>query len=407
MRLHLFKKMILEDYFFSVYNDEAIKSDINEAYLGFIVIKPLPNTIFGRTCLVTYESSEKRHYTCNVRYSVNLAGVKLTVESVAFQEQDSIVAACATSALWSVFHVTCRSNNHYLPSPVELTKSALENYPLKNRYFPNYGLNLEQMAQAIRKVNLDPLCIEPQNTAILKKAIYSYLQCGIPILMGIEIRNIIDGGYIGLHAVSILGYSIGQTESEFKSDAIEELYCHDDQVGCFVRMSFKGNDLAITCGWTIGGIEQEAKVTCLLIAQYNKLRIEYSTIYEYIYWLNNLFSKFKWGKLSWDTFIILSNDLKSKLLAENILPFQKKKEIMTTELPKYVWQSTLSINNKKRIRIIFDATGISQDSLILTDIVYDEEFYNILRILFKILKDQFPNFSVILQYLSEHFTDER
>ncbi len=406
MRLHFFKKVFSEESFYSFNDNILSKAEINDSYLGFTVIKPLPNTIFGRTCLATYESADRRHYTCKRNYDVNLAGIHLNIESVAYQEQDSVVAACATSALWSVFQVTSRIFNHYLPTPVELTKLALENLPLRNRFFPNNGLNLEQLAQAIRKVNLDPLCIEPTNTSDLKKAIYAYLQVGIPILMGIEIKNLNDGSIIGLHAVSILGYSLKQTKSNFISDDIDELYCHDDQVGCFVRMSFKKKNLMISCGWIRGEKEQEALIKCLLVAQYEKIRIEFSHIYEYVYTLRNIFSIFNWGVNKWDTALMLSNNLKESIIKEPSLPNEKKKALIIKELPKYIWQAIFSIDNKKKISIIFDATGISQDSLIVTDIVYDKDFYNEMIEILNIMQNN-SNLSIIISHLIEYFSYQK
>jgi len=128
---------------------------LQQSYLGFVVVKPLPETVIGRTCLEAYPSDNgRRHYPIRRKYSVNLFGCQLSIKSLAFQEQDSVAAACATSALWSEFQGTGRLFQHAIPSPIEITKAATSGFPLSTRSLPSKGLNIIQMAQAIRSVGL-------------------------------------------------------------------------------------------------------------------------------------------------------------------------------------------------------------------------------------------------------------
>ena len=159
IRLHFFSMPITKSDFEDVLqknNLEKMKS-FQENYLGFIVTKPLPQTIIGRTCLATYGSDgDRRHFPINRKYEVCLAGIPLEVSSLAYQEQDRVVAACATSALWSVLHSTGKLFQHAIPSPVEITKAATHQLPVQSRYFPNNGLTGYQIAQAVRSVGLEP-----------------------------------------------------------------------------------------------------------------------------------------------------------------------------------------------------------------------------------------------------------
>lgn len=135
----------------------SLKESLQQNYLGFIVVKPLPMTIIGRTCLVTYpkEGGKDRYFPIIRKYNVNLFGINLSVKSLAFQEQDNVVAACAASALWSVLHGTGILFQHSILSPGEITKEATKQLPIETRTFPNKGLSVEQMAHAIQSVNLD------------------------------------------------------------------------------------------------------------------------------------------------------------------------------------------------------------------------------------------------------------
>jgi hypothetical protein len=86
-------------------NDKSLLTadQLRQSYLGFVVIKSLPQTIVGRTCLRPYDENEQRHFPIKRKYTADLFGIDLEVETLSLQEQDSVIAACATSALWSAF----------------------------------------------------------------------------------------------------------------------------------------------------------------------------------------------------------------------------------------------------------------------------------------------------------------
>jgi hypothetical protein len=190
-RLHIFKTPFLSDQFSSFLAGEIgsalSEKTLQDSYLGFIVLKPLPETFIGRTCLATYDSdSGRRSFPTTRRYDTHLFGTSLFIDSVAFQEQDKIVAACATSALWSVFQSTGKLFHHSIPSPVEITRAATFSNDV-TRSFPNSGLNLEQMATAIRMVSLEPFVVEVRRPHVLKATAYAYLRGHVPLLLSVDL----------------------------------------------------------------------------------------------------------------------------------------------------------------------------------------------------------------------------
>ena len=146
-RLHFFAVKITEAMFDAWLRGEAsaqFQKQLQKSYIGFIVVKPLPKTIIGRTCLKTYPDDNNRLYFPALRtYKVNLFGMPLEItDTLAFQEQDSVASACATSALWSTFQATGKLFQHRIPSPVEITKAALVRFPMDERDLPNHGLSV-------------------------------------------------------------------------------------------------------------------------------------------------------------------------------------------------------------------------------------------------------------------------
>ena len=65
---------------------ETVERELKEAYLGFIVVRPLPAAPVGRTVLRSYLETGKRRYPHTVRYPVHLCGLTLQVEGIAFQQ---------------------------------------------------------------------------------------------------------------------------------------------------------------------------------------------------------------------------------------------------------------------------------------------------------------------------------
>jgi homospermidine synthase len=132
-RFHFFKIDISEDQFRSFLEKEPkekCSEILGSNYLGFIVVKPLMQTIIGRTCLKTYDESTDRHNLIRHRYNVNLFGIDLTVDPWRFRNKTALLRLAQTSALWSAFHATGRLFQHPIPSPSAITELATRTNPL-------------------------------------------------------------------------------------------------------------------------------------------------------------------------------------------------------------------------------------------------------------------------------------
>jgi hypothetical protein len=116
-----------------------------KSYLGFTVARPLPGAVIGRTALITYPNDGgRRHYTALRAYKANFFGIELQVQSLAFQEQDKALAACATVALWSCFHKASELFQTPAPTPAEITRAA-NRLVNQVRPLPSHGLEVHQM----------------------------------------------------------------------------------------------------------------------------------------------------------------------------------------------------------------------------------------------------------------------
>ena len=402
-RLHFFSIAFNKEEFVSLLNNTNYPSehlsidDFKNKYIGFVVLKPLPYTIIGRTCLKTYPINEKRFFPVIRNYDVNLVGITLNVNSIAYQEQDGTVSACATSALWSVFQTTALMFQHPIPSPVKITKSAIKFFPYSNRHFPNKGLTPEQMAHAIRNVDLEPFLINANNYSILKATIYAYLKAKIPLILGIDLIDTTNDMSMGRHAVNITGYRNSENLEKFdgekfylSSSRIEKIYVHDDQIGPFARMEFNRTDNCLTTTWNdnrgnIGNVKGKPEI--VIIPLYHKIRIPFEVILKLTYQLDLIIKKiddnFNLGlnAIEWDIHLISNNDYKSEII-NSTLKKDLKIQSLLSRFPKYIWKVS-AISGDEKLDLIFDTTDIEQGKIFIQTIPFSEYLYNLFKLIAK------------------------
>lgn len=427
-RLHFFSMEIDTDHFEEVLqspSDSGERKDLLESYLGFVVVKPLPETIIGRTCLKTFpDDGGRRNYPITRRYRANLFGLNLEVHSLAFQEQDKVVAACSTSALWSILQGTGRIYQHHIPSPVEITKMATTHsppVPPETRSLPSNGLSVSQMAHAISNLRMSPYFVSPENIDLLKNNVYAYLRGHIPILMVFSLVDCCDDGFTtersGIHAVAITGYSLGEKKAKpfasrrgkpgflSRASRVDKFYVHDDQVGPFVRMEFfeepfeyksfagrkKSSPYSMSTSWKC--IENRkgfarAVPLAIMVPLYHKIRIPFSTIMESVLSLDRIIEdirskakKLLRERLEWDVRLTTINEVKSDISDKIHLRWEVRREVLLKEMPRFLWRATAWCEKDEVVDLLFDPTDIEQGSFLNHAVFYNDDLIAILKAL--------------------------
>ena len=364
-------------------------------YLGFSVIRPLPNAIFGRTVLKTYPESVTRKYPATRPYAANLYGAELTVDSLAFQEQDTVVAACATVALWSAFQKTSELFGSRRPTPAEITRLATAS-TFHSRPMPSRGLSLAQMARAIKDVGLEPEVIEARPGVPMLSLIYGYLTFGIPVVLGIEIEG------HGAHAVTVTGYSLTDSlhltyehenpphlEPNRIGLRIDQLFLHDDGFGPFVKVATVAQKLPVKQGsvirfegtWNLpsanGKKPKPAKLVPLyaIVPTYHKIRLTFLDVQPWIVGINSVALQTMANRSAseWETCLISNSQLKHAVKDWG-LGQAKLEEMLYKPLPRFLWRATLRISRAPALELIFDATGIARSFSVVAAVFRHEGF---------------------------------
>jgi hypothetical protein len=390
-RLHFFKTAISDADVKGILDGSSGKSfaDMQDDYLGFIVVKPLPLRFFGRTCLRTYPAEKGRQFTCLRDYSVDLAGDRLTVRSLAFQEQDREVAACATSAIWSALHKTAHAFGFHVPTPSEITNLADDGPVGSKRNIPNNGLTVEEIGRAIRHSGLEVEILRAESLDAVRQYMYAYLAADLPVIL-VHMLRAADGDAIGAHAATAAGYCLdeGGQAPQLYSSRITKLYLHDDQAGPFSRARFTaGNQLETRFPDRRGPVtaqplpfdpeDPDGGAYTLVVPVYPKMRVSATEVFRYFAKLYDLFATLRLDpdKLEWEIRAISNSDYKQRLA--KLEGFHSDKlRIRGRGLPKFLWLISAHREGVIVFDLLLDATGIRDADLLATTMFYGKEEQN-------------------------------
>ncbi|MFK7859418.1 MAG: hypothetical protein AB8B64_11365 [Granulosicoccus sp.] len=261
-RLHFFSQSVTRQQFtLAVSGDQDVLAQLRSSYLGFTVIRPISAAPLGCTVLTWYpdEVRPTRRVTSPSRdYHCHLAGIRLSVKGLAWQQQDSAVGACATVGLWSMLHASSFDNDHSAPTTAQITEAAHQTAVTGARVFPSNGLTIIQLLEAIKRYHMAPFAmngdIQPQAVTIpavniarsagfskerFASTCASFIRSGYPVLaIGQSAGN-------GRHAVCITGFreeppgEVAPRAVKAADESIVHVYIHDDNLGPNVRFAVR------------------------------------------------------------------------------------------------------------------------------------------------------------------------
>jgi len=395
-RLHFFRRELTDESFGQLVSAQQQDDTLQRDYLGFVVVRPLPQTIIGRCVLKAYDDDggARRHFPVNRRYNISLFGLDLYIDGLAYQEQDTVLAACATVALWSAFHRTGDLFGTAVPTPAVITQAATQavNSVHYGRPIPQHGLRVEEMCAAIRHNGLEPEAINLQRTPNVPvvSLLYGYMRMGLPAILIVEIPG------RGWHAITLTGYSLlsnGYRMQEVPGNPtiapmvglrIDKFYGHDDQIGPNAKLVIQDSpspkpvqtDCAIRfeSTWTDAHGDHCLYPVAVTVPIYNKIRLTFLEVQAWITPLHALFSGVlpEPVRIEWDVHLILSNDLKRELKNDPNLGSSVRESLLFTHHPRFWWRATMLYAGLPFCHLLFDATGIAR-SFPLTTVIWPVE----------------------------------
>ncbi|HEX3465251.1 MAG TPA: hypothetical protein VHS78_14480 [Candidatus Elarobacter sp.] len=393
-RVHFFTEEFEERTFEAqIIGEGRSAEDFARSYVGFTVVRPLPEAIIGRTVLRAYPENVRdgaRRYNAVVDTRVNLYGIDLSIcDSLPFQQQDSVIAACATVSLWSAFAATSKLFGTDVPRAAEITRSATSG-KFQERVFPTAGLTLEQICTAVRANQLEPEVFTLDDPAVpILSWIRAYLEMGLPALMLVKLPDGRD------HSVTIAGYrcsnsvihereGVGeQHEAPSAGRRIVTLYCHDDNICPFARYQIAKRD----DGTIVFNVDEYAalgngetstvEIGNIVVPIYHKIRLGFASIQGWVTVLDSLLPEILnpsvSGRREWDVRLLrneqLKNEVRSLPLARSI-----KHDLLAEAQPRFIWCVVLrAAPGVELLRLHLDATGFARSMPLRRAVIYDEK----------------------------------
>jgi len=435
-RIHFFDDEITSSEFAEGFENKSKQfvSKLDNSYLGFIVIRPIVNAFLANISLIPYRKFDgnPEYKILTNKNNISLFGIDLTVNTIPLQEQDKVVAACATSAVWCLLNASNHIHKNYLPSPSAITKAAEPLYDLSTRIFPNKGLTPGQVSKSLKEYGLESTILSFDNKKLegkeldekaeldlieIKENIYSHIQNDIPILLGGDIYAKNSDGkaeLLGKHLVCVLGFKL-ENDNNIKNDEdlklkahfIESLYIHDDRYGPYLKVDLKfedwecENDNKKQKGLVVilndGGCKHLFMPDLLIFGLYHKVRIPYTKadyICKRLHAVIDQICEFTKTQLdeenefkekikiyssilnsTWKIELTTNNKLKSEIL-ENESWYSSsqgayKKHFLAMNMPRYIWRVKIEQAGVLISELHLDATEVPDGNILFSYIAYN------------------------------------
>ena len=179
-------------------------------YLGYSVIRPVPERCLGRTVIDPYlvgRNVSAGFYTMRTPFRLHCSGHLLTTHGYPYMSQDTDVTVCAHATLWGVCRYLSERHSTYAELlPYDLVRLTA---PTVGRVTPYRGMTYQDYSKILSDFGCHPVIILAKNpttaTTIMPEAlqeIYSYIESGLPVLA--SLHNAAVGG----HVAALVGHTL-------------------------------------------------------------------------------------------------------------------------------------------------------------------------------------------------------
>lgn len=260
-----------------------------EAYLGFLVKKPLPGAPVGRTVLPPPHDDNGGFSFVRLPATAHIAGVPLPVSGLPFQQQDMGVSACASTAVWTSLQNMRGFETLRSVTPTHVTQFGAASGLPSGRAMPSEGLTLGQMCQAIHAVELAPNVLTGANATSIAKQLFTIGRSGFaPVLL----LECLEHQRSHHHAVTMAGYRLRPVSpTDARGDqfvkvsevalTLSEVFVHDDRIGPYVAatLSTENHYLVLEERPLAGaGCELRWRLRNVIVPLHQKIRLSFGAL---------------------------------------------------------------------------------------------------------------------------------
>ncbi|WP_292946929.1 hypothetical protein [Olleya sp. UBA1516] len=374
IRVSLFSNSIKYEDFLKSENHQ----DLNERYLGFFILRPTINALFGRSIISPEAFEENDYKLCLCRTESLVNGVKLDVDGFPHSSQDGETIKCAETTIWGLMEYFGNKYPDYKPALPAKIHKAIERFSYQ-RQLPSNGLTMDQISFALKEFGFGTrIYAEKPYGKEIFTIIDSYIESGIPIMLGLE------SGDIG-HVVVAIGKQYTK-EVDWENVTKESLEFQGDSISYFETSSIPAkyviqddNDIPYklisldTPGEHYEDKDcKEYKIDSIVIPLYQKIYLESVIAKELILEIikdDHIGYKFD-EEFVFRFYLTSSRSFKNHIISSNEITSDLKTTILLTKMPKFIWigefynKETFNEEIKVALGIILlDATEANQESI--------------------------------------------
>lgn len=355
-------------------NTEVL-DEIKEAYLGFMVLRPIFPGIVGRTALSprALQTPLSDIRICKAPIKNSIIGQDVTIRAFPHSSQDSELMTCAETTIWSLMEYFGNKYPEYNPIlPSKIHKILdLKAY---QRHIPSEGLLYTDISYVLQSSSFGCKVYSKQTYSndVFRRIFSSYIESGIPL--GVAVTGTHNGKRIG-HAVVCIGRkhvpknkidtlptkSFTRKAIGYKvwNDCINEFVFNDDNNPCY-QIADISNPTPQYSGCSVSDI---------IVPLYHKIYFDAPKALNFSEEICNLlFSAHLPDGCVLRTYLASSHSFRNHLINDSLLNRTYKQFVLEyIKLPKFVWVTELSshddfMNDNVNGIILLDATETRTDS---------------------------------------------
>jgi hypothetical protein len=370
IRMSFFKSKI-EDLDF---RDVSRQIDLQEKYIGFVVIRPTFPNVIGRSVLSPEALNRTNLLICKVHYQTTVNSVKLSVHGFPHSSQDTETITCAETTVWGLLEYFGSKYPEYKPMLPTQINEMLGKFSTE-RLMPSNGLTAGQIAYALKEVGFGVKIYSRKAYGVeFEKIVRVYVESGIPIVgllqnsLGIgHALNIIGRQEVAEDAINNLTPSktIGNNVNVYEFEQLDIDYCYvDDNYPPYqttklrTPASYYANQQWVGC-----------QITSIIVPLYPKIYLEAGEAKKIAFTVIEQLNLIANKDVLIKTFLASSRSFKNSLALNSTLEADAKELLLSTVMPKFVWVMEISdknliLSNLVSGMVIMDATEPKRPGII-------------------------------------------
>jgi|SRR6218665_1635376 len=185
IRVSLFASKIKPEDFLN----SAEHKKLNEIYLGYFIIRPTANALFGRSIIAPIAFEKNDFKICQCKINNLVYGVKLETEGFPHSSQDGETIKCAETTICVLMEYFGNKYPEYRTALPSAINKSLDRIAYQ-RLLPSNGLTMNQISFALKEFGFGTrIYSSAQYNTAINHIIDCYVESGIPVLIGLESEN--------------------------------------------------------------------------------------------------------------------------------------------------------------------------------------------------------------------------